>query len=61
MADYFSNADLEKKIKDIHRGVHMAMDQLINRKDYKRSEELLRQVDEELARVLRRNQVVQIR
>lgn len=39
-------------IKDIHRGVHVAMDNLITAKNYKEAEIVLRQIDARMTELI---------
>ena len=61
MQQYYSSKDLEGKLIDIHNGLHIAMDNLINKKNYKETEVILRQIDEVLSRTINQNKVLKNR
>ena len=44
-----ANKELQDKIIDLHRGLHLAMGELINKRNYERAEEILREVDVQFA------------
>lgn len=39
-------------VQDMHRGLHLAMEELIRNKDYDRAEQILRQLDQVMSRWL---------
>ncbi|WP_161806038.1 hypothetical protein [Gemmobacter sp. LW-1] len=41
-----ASKDAIDDIQNIHQGIHLALDALVRSKDYRRSEELLRQIDQ---------------
>lgn len=45
MEKMLANQAVKDDLEDIKRGLHVAMEQLINRQDYREAEEVLRQVD----------------
>jgi hypothetical protein len=47
-----ANSDAIHDIKDMHRGLHIAMDHLINRDDPSEAEKILRELDERMSRWL---------
>ena len=50
--DLVATKDLKNQIDDLHRGLHITMETLINQKDYRRAEELLREMDFYLTRLV---------
>jgi hypothetical protein len=56
--NYIANKELKDKLDDIHRGLHITMEVFLNQKDYKRTEELLREVDFYLSQVVVETKVV---
>ncbi len=54
---YVATKALKDQIDDIHRGLHIAMDALINKKDYRRTEEVLREVDHYLSIIVSETKV----
>jgi hypothetical protein len=44
-------------VEDMHRGVHLALEALVNQKDKARAEEILRQLDSRMASWLNTTQV----
>lgn len=49
--------DLKDQIDDLHRGLHVTMEAFINQKDYRRTEELLREMDFYLTRLVNETKV----
>lgn len=45
-----ANSEAIDDIQDMHRGLHIAMDHLINRSDTAKAEEVLRQIDLRMSR-----------
>jgi len=53
MSNLVCTAELKDKLEDLHRGLHIAMDALVNNKDYRRTEEVLREMDFHFVNCLR--------
>ena len=54
---YVANKKLKDQLDDLHRGLHITMETFINQKDYTRTEELLREMDFYLTRVVNETKV----
>ncbi|WP_309668305.1 hypothetical protein [Tabrizicola sp.] len=52
-----ANKEAIEDVKDMHRGLHMAMEELIKRKDYARSETILHQIDQAMSRWINQTKV----
>jgi hypothetical protein len=57
---YVANKQLKDELDDLHRGLHLAMDALINQKDYERTEQLLREMDHYLSNIVTETKVARI-
>ena len=49
---YVANSAAKRELDDLHRGVGMALDELVRRKDYSRAENILREIDRRLVNLL---------
>lgn len=47
-----ASAEVIGDLEDIHRGLHVAMECLINARDYSEAELVLRQIDQRMARLI---------
>jgi hypothetical protein len=54
---FLANKELKDQLDDLHRGLHVTMETFINQKDYKRTENLLRELDFYLTRVVNETKV----
>ncbi len=48
----FASPNVISDLKDLHRGLHVAMDSLIKSKDYPEAEVVLRQLDDRLTHLI---------
>jgi hypothetical protein len=46
------SVEAERQLLDVHRGIHRALDQMVNAKDFQTAELLLRDVDQRLVSLL---------
>jgi ATP/maltotriose-dependent transcriptional regulator MalT len=46
------SVEAERQLLNVHRGIHQALDHLVNAKDFETAERLLRQVDQRLVSLL---------
>lgn len=61
MAEFAYTQAVEDELQDLHRGLHYAMDQLLNRQDYDESEKTLRIIDQRLSHLINRTTVSRVR
>lgn len=52
-----ANREAIDGVQKLHRGLHMAMDELINRKDYETAREILLQIDYEMVEWIKETKV----
>ncbi len=55
--NYVATKELKDQIDDLHRGLHITMDAFINKKDYRRTEELLHELDHYLSLMVTQTKV----
>lgn len=53
---YYADAPTKEELEDLKRGLHVAMENLINQKDYDEAERVLRQLDQRLVSLI--NEIV---
>jgi hypothetical protein len=58
MADFKSNRELHEKLSDRHRGLHVAMTEMMTNKNLEEAEIVLRQIDERLKGLIKSTKVV---
>jgi chemotaxis regulatin CheY-phosphate phosphatase CheZ len=58
MADFKSNRELHEKLSDLHRGLHVAMTEMMTNKNLEEAEIVLRQIDERLKGLIKSTKVV---
>lgn len=54
---FIATKDLKDQIDNLHRGLHITMETFINQRDYRRTEELLREMDFYLTRLVNETKV----
>ncbi|UDL87301.1 hypothetical protein LGH82_19120 [Mesorhizobium sp. PAMC28654] len=59
--NFVATKELKDQIDDLHRGLHFTLEALVNQKDYRRSEELLREMDFYLTRMVNETKVTRLR
>jgi hypothetical protein len=52
MSDYEGNKAVADKLLDLHKGLHVAMDALIKKQDYEKTQLVLHQMDEQFTRLI---------
>ncbi|MDM8167011.1 hypothetical protein [Roseovarius sp.] len=52
-----ANKEAADAVKDMHRGLHIAMDHLLNRNDPQKAEEVLRELDFHMANWLNQTKI----
>jgi hypothetical protein len=58
MTDYRANQELEDALKDIHKGLHVAMTAFIRDRDLDEAELVMRQLDSRLSQVINATKVI---
>lgn len=57
---YVATKDLKDQIDDLHRVVHIALDALLNQKDYRRVEDVLREMDHYLTILVNETKIARV-
>jgi hypothetical protein len=52
MAVYSGNQEMKDRLRDMHNGLHMAMQEIIKNKNYQKGELILRQLDAHISDTL---------
>lgn len=58
MTTYAYTKSVEDELKDLHNGVHLVMEQLINQKNYDEAERILRLLDFRMTDLINQAKVV---
>ncbi len=58
--NYVATKELKDQIDDLHRGLHVTMEAFINQKDYRRTEQLLREMDHYLSLMVTETKIARV-
>ncbi|MER2536846.1 MAG: hypothetical protein ABTQ31_16965 [Rhizobiaceae bacterium] len=60
MPTYAYTKAVEDELKDLHNGLHHAMENLINRKDYEEAEKTLRIIDDRMSSLINQARIARL-